>query len=81
MINVKFFGLYRQKTDTFAYELKAERLDALLKYLETVSGIPLNELKKGVIFVNKTPIENLKGFKTPLKAGDEVAILSPASGG
>lgn len=81
MINVKLFGLYRQKTDKKEFNLEAKRLDGLLKELSIESNVDLKDLKNGVIFVNKQPIEKLKNFKTPLVDGDSVAILSPVSGG
>ncbi|MEG2002349.1 MAG: MoaD/ThiS family protein [Clostridia bacterium] len=81
MISIKLFGLFRQKTENFEFELTATRLDECLKELEKASGIPVKDLKNGVIFVNKIPLEKLKGFKTPLKDGDTIAILSPVSGG
>lgn len=81
MIAVKLFGLFRNKTDKYEYSISAARLDELLEKLEIESNIPLKDLKNGVIFVNSKPFEKLKKFKTPLNNGDEVAILSPASGG
>lgn len=81
MITIKLFGQYREKSEVFEFKIDAERLDEALKELEKVSGILLRDLKNGVIFVNKQPLEKLKGFKTTLNDGDEIAILSPVSGG
>lgn len=81
MIFVKLFGLFRNKTDKYEYSISATRLDELLEKLSELSNISIKDLKNGVIFVNGKPFLKLKKFKTPLNDGDEVAILSPASGG
>ncbi|NCA91651.1 MoaD/ThiS family protein [bacterium] len=82
MITVKLYGLYRLKAENPVYEInKVKTLaDALVK-LELATNVSVKEWEKAVIYINGVAIDKLKMFKSKLKDGDEVAILSPASGG
>lgn len=82
MVNVKFFGAARVKLGSQALQLEAANLTELLEKISAVPpNIPLMDLKNFLIYINGKPIKTLKMFKSPLKDGDEVLFLSPASGG
>ncbi len=82
MITVKLYGLYRLKAEKTDYEIsKANNLSNVLAELETKTKVSVKEWAKAVIYINGVAIDKLNMFKSKVKDGDEVAILSPASGG
>ncbi len=80
-VNVKLFGVYRVDTHISDIEIDAEKLSDLL---EELNKIAVGERKSSIsftdasVFINGT---NCKKKKQKLNSGDEVWILSPASGG
>ena len=81
-IKVKLFGVFRVDTHTAEVELEAERLkdvfDALndkLGHIKMDSGL---QFKDAVIYVNG---ESCRKKSQKLSDGDEIWLLSPASGG
>ena len=80
-VNVKLFGVYRVDTHISDIEIDAERLSDLL---EELNKIAVGEHKSSIsfsdasVFINGT---NCKKKKQKLNDGDEVWLLSPASGG
>lgn len=82
MVKVRFFGTVRMKIKESYIEIEANRVDRLLKTISLLTNeVTLVDLKKSIIYVNGTNIDSLKLYRTALKEGDEVQILSPVSGG
>lgn len=80
-VKVKLFGVYRVDTHISDIEINAEKLSDLL---EELNRIAVGEHKSSIsftdasVFINGT---NCKKKKQKLNEGDEVWLLSPASGG
>lgn len=82
MVIIRYFGLTRFLIQKNSDEVEAKRVDELLeKISKKYEEITLKDIKNSVIFVNRTNIVDLNVFKTKLKDGDEVYILSPLGGG
>ncbi|NLT17792.1 MAG: ThiS family protein [Firmicutes bacterium ADurb.Bin080] len=82
MIKVEFFGLYRLNYKMSSWETEASDINNLLKNLsEYNSYYSYKELKDSIILINGKNIMDLRRFRTRLKDGDNVLIMSPASGG
>jgi len=91
-IAVKFYGLMRRRLQTAAVEIAGDDLTimTLLRLAEDKTGQSfLDELldkDKGlltgtIILVNGENIRLGQGLQTRVKAGDSVALFSPAGGG
>ena len=82
MITVELFGLYRLK-----YQMKDVRLEAssvkelFEKLYELNPAYTVKELRNSIVIVNDVNFNDLKKYRTKLKDGDHVLIMSPASGG
>ena len=83
MVRVRFFGLVRLKLAVEEINIEANTIRQLTEELGKLYGdtITAKEFRDNVMFVNGTMITEMKNMKTKLKDGDEVMILSPASGG
>jgi len=82
MITVKFFGLISIDTNMrqiFANEGTVR--DVLDQVKQSCPDISEQQLKQAVLFVNKEQISGNKRFSVMLNDGDELALLSPGSGG
>lgn len=80
-VNVKLFGVYRVDTHISNIDINAEKLSDLL---EELSKIATGEHKSSIAFTDATVFingEHCKKKKQKLNDGDEVWLLSPASGG
>ncbi|MBQ6264700.1 MAG: RNA-binding S4 domain-containing protein [Clostridia bacterium] len=80
-VNVKLFGVYRVDTHISDVEITAEKLSDLL---EELNKIATGEHKSSIAFTDATVFingEHCKKKKQKLNDGDEVWLLSPASGG
>ena len=80
-VNVKLFGVYRVDTHISNIDIDAEKLSDLLGEL---SKIATGEHKSSIAFTDATVFingEHCKKKKQKLNDGDEVWLLSPASGG
>ena len=91
-IAVKFYGLMRRRLRTDSVEIEGDGLTimALLRLAEEKTGQSfLDELldkDKGlltgtIILVNGENIRLGQGLQTRVKAGDSIALFSPAGGG
>lgn len=91
-IEVKFYGLMRRRLRTAAVEIACDELTilALLRLAERETGQSfLDELldkDKGlltgtIILINGENIRLGQGLQTRVKAGDSIALFSPAGGG
>ncbi len=76
-VKVKYFGLYRDIAGKMEEYIDGNfsRLSDLLKFLEDIYGSFRREYL--VVSINYRYVEN----DANLKDGDEVAIMSPVSGG
>ena len=80
-VNVKLFGVYRVDTHISDIEIDAEKLSDLL---EELNRIAVGEHKSSISFTDASVFingEHCKKKKFKLSDGDEVWLLSPASGG
>ncbi len=82
MVIVEFYGIYRLNYKLKSVEIEAKTVMDLLKKLEQNYGVyTAKELKNSIIIVNDVNFVKLKKYRTPLKNGDKILIMSPASGG
>lgn len=82
MVKVKFFGLLRLDLKIKEIEVEASTVNQMLEKLsEQIPSMTAKDFKGYLIYVNGTPINKLKNFRTKLKDGDEVVMMNPASGG
>ena len=80
-VTVKLFGVYRIDTHIAHTEIEADKLSDLLKGLNELTS---EENKSSISFTDATVFingEHCKKKKQKLNDGDEVWLLSPASGG
>ena len=80
-VNVKLFGVYRVDTHISDIEIDAEKLSDLL---DELNKIAVGEHKSSLSFSDASVFingANCKKKKQKLSDGDEVWVLSPASGG
>ncbi|MBR4766036.1 MAG: MoaD/ThiS family protein [Clostridia bacterium] len=80
-VNVKLFGVYRVDTHISDIEIDAEKLSDLL---DELNKIAVGEHKSSISFSDASVFingANCKKKKHKLNDGDEVWLLSPASGG
>lgn len=80
-VNVKLFGVYRIDTHIAHTEIEAEKLSDVLDGLNKMAT---GENKSSISFSDATVFingEHCKKKKQKLNDGDEVWLLSPASGG
>ena len=91
-IAVKFYGLLRRRLRTAAVEIEGDELTilALLRRAEKETGQDFLEelldrdqglLTGTIILVNGENIRLRQDLQTRVKAGDGVALFSPAGGG
>ena len=81
-VKVKLFGVFRVDTHIAETEVDAEKLRDVFKALhEKIGGAQMDsglQFKDAVVYINGEPCAK-KGKK--LADGDEIWLLSPASGG
>ena len=82
MVKVEFFGLYRLNYKMKECEIDAaDVMDLFKKLNEAYPVYSVKDLKNSIVIVNDVDFNNLKKYKTKLRDGDRVLIMSPASGG
>ena len=82
MITVKFFGLMSVDCSIKQLLVKEGTVRQVLNEIrQSCPNISEQDLIEAIMFVNKQQISGNKRFSVVLKAGDELALLSPASGG
>ncbi len=82
MVKVEFFGLYRLEFGTACCEMNVASIGELLEALEKqYNKYSAKYLRNSIIIVNEVNFMKLNKFRTKLKDGDTVLIMSPASGG
>lgn len=82
MVDVTLVGPISEAAGTRKTQASGATVGELLDDLSTRYG-PLfkQRVRASRIVLNGTPIQFKKGRKTPLKDGDEVALLVPVGGG
>jgi len=92
LIGVKFYGLLRRRLGTASLEIAGDGLTilALLGLAEEKTGRTFLEelldrerglLTGTIILLNGENIRSRKGLETPVAAGDNIDLFSPAGGG
>lgn len=82
MVTARFFGEARTKLGTAEFTADVSDVNELLKAISVnFEVLDVKSLKNFLIYVNGEPINRLKMFRTKLKDGDTVLLLSPVSGG
>ena len=81
MITVKLFGAARINFKDKAVEMEASTVKEVLEKLAEKYNVSIKDFKQFVYFVNDVNIDKLKMYKTPLKDGDIVMVISLGSGG
>ena len=82
MIDVTLLGPLSEAAGTRKTQATADTVAELLDVLATRYGALFKKrVKTCKIVVNGSPIQFIKGKKTQLKSGDEVAFLVPIGGG
>jgi len=82
MITVKFFGLLSLDTNVRQLSVHEGTIRQVLNEVKQICpNIIEQQLMQAIMFVNKQHISGNKRFSVVLKDGDELALLSPSSGG
>jgi molybdopterin converting factor small subunit len=82
MVDVTLIGPIGEAAGTRKTQAAASTVGELLDVLSTRYGpVFTKRARASRIVVNGTPIQFKQGHKTPLNAGDEVALLVPVGGG
>ena len=81
MVTVKLFGAARINYKDKEVRLNASTVKEVLEQLAEKYDAPLKDFKQFVYFVNDVNIDKLKMYRTPLKEGDVVMVISLGSGG
>ena len=81
MIKVKFFGAARVLLQDKEMEGDFKNVKEMLEGIIQKYGVTMKDMKQYYVYVNEVNISKLKKYKTELKDGDVVYLLSPASGG
>ena len=82
MITVKFFGLINVETNIRQLKVKEGTVRQVLNQVkEKYPSFTDQQIKNAVMFINKEQVSGNKRFSIILKNGDELALLSPLSGG
>lgn len=82
MVKVEFFGLYRLNYKMKECEIDAADIMELFRKLNEINPVySVKELKNSIVIINDVNFNNLKKYRTKLHDGDNVLIMSPASGG
>lgn len=80
MVTVRVFGLLREEAGRSVWTLEAKTLAAVFLALEA-HGLSRVKLRNAWVFVNQKPARGMMRLYKRLDDGDEVALLSPVSGG
>ena len=82
MIKVRFFGMLGVDNNVAMLEMDNGTVKQVLDLVrEKYPSISEKQLSQAVLFLNKEQLTGQKRFSTILKDADELALLSPASGG
>lgn len=82
MITVKFFGLLSLDSNIRQLIVKEGTIRQVLnEVMQNCPSISERQLMQAIMFVNKQHISGNERLSVVIKDGDELALLSPASGG
>ena len=81
MVKVKFFGTARVLLKDKEMEGNFKDVNDMIAAICVKYGVTKKDMKQYFVYVNEVNITKLKKYKTELKDGDLVYLLSPASGG
>lgn len=81
MVKVKFFGTARVLLKDKEMEGNFKNIKDMIDAICEKYGVTQKDMKQYYVYVNEVNISTLKKYKTELKDGDVVYLLSPASGG
>ena len=81
MVKVYLYGTARVQFKEKVVELDVKNVKELLVKIAERYNVKPKDVKQHLIFVNEVNIQSLKNYRTELKDGDVVYLLSPASGG
>ena len=81
MVKVKFFGTARVLLQDKEIEGDFKNVKEMLEGIIQKYVVTMKDMKQYYVYVNEVNISKLKKYKTELKDGDVVYLLSPASGG
>lgn len=82
MVTVKFFGMYSIDYGMKSTTVHRGRVSDILERLsDKYPQITVKGLKRGIMIINTVPVYGNARFSVILEDGDELAFLSPASGG
>jgi molybdopterin converting factor small subunit len=82
MITVKFFGLISVDSNIKQMLVKEGTVRQVLnEVIQNCPNIKEQSIMQSILFLNKQNITGRKCFSMVLKDGDELALLSPISGG
>ena len=82
MITVKFYGLISVDSNIRQLPVKEGTVRQVLnEVIRSCPDISEQQIMQVIMFVNKQHISGNKRFSVLLRDGDELALLSPASGG
>lgn len=82
MIIVKFFGIISIEANVRQLFVKEGTVRQVLNEVKKkCPSFSEQQVKQAVMFINKQQVSGNKRFSIVLKNGDELALLSPLSGG
>lgn len=82
MVKVQYYGLVRQLTKVKEEAISAQQVSQVIKEIGKRHGKEaLREAKRSFILVNGENAALNKGYKTSLKSGDLVQIMTVTGGG
>ena len=82
MITVKFFGLISIESNIRQLKVNEGTVRQVLNHVkEKWPSFTEQQILQAVMFINKEQVSGNKRFSIVLKDGDELALLSPLSGG
>ncbi len=81
MVTAKFFGTARIVLKMKTEQIEALDVNELLSIIANKANVSAKKMKQFLVYVNEVNIDVLQNFKTKLKDGDVVMVLSPSSGG
>lgn len=82
MVKVKFFGLISVESNVKELSVKEGTVRQVFDEVKQVCpDISEQQLMQAIIFINKKHLTGNKRLSVVLKDGDELALLSPGSGG
>jgi molybdopterin converting factor small subunit len=80
MVTIRLFGPIRESCGQGRISVEAGTMREVMARVAQ-QGVDEKLFARAVVFVNDRPVLGAKRWRIKLKDGDEVALLSPVSGG